>query len=346
MPANQWQPPQTGDRKLDASFADLAARLDHIESGLDSLIIPPVRTVRATATIGGESYVEYRGSGGHVITLPAAAVRGVGRGALLSIQNFGLGDITVRAFSTDIINGVRAVTLSPDTGLLCSSNGVNKWTAAAAGSSPTPGGGTKWLNGSYLSGSWYPPGVPTGVLVTGPFRFGGGTANIIYAVPHVFSRAGLITDAATFTFGDLGTTKKVYIALYRSNAERTAPTERIFSSEHTTPDFTTQNIEDNGIDVSVDADEMIWFVVATPGTVCIGYDVDNLYPLLGAEYDGTFTGSGGGAVPKGRMAVGYREAFTYAQPPDPWTATTKLWTNNGLLDPNGVPFFFFKFTPS
>lgn len=137
MPANQWQPPQTGDRQLDYSFNDLASRLAGIDALLASIAVPTVRIVRASAQIGEELYVEYRGGGlADFVTLPDAAIRGKGRGSQVTVQNQGTSAITVRPFGQNTINDGTTFTLAIGEGAIFSSNGVDHWT----GLKPSAGG--------------------------------------------------------------------------------------------------------------------------------------------------------------------------------------------------------------
>ncbi len=140
MPANQWVPPRVGDPILDRSFSDLSSRLAGIDSILASVVVPTVRIARESVTIADELYMEYRGVGGHVVTLPDASSRGQGRGSLITIQNFGTGAITIRAFSRNFLNGATDVLLAPDEGALCSGNGVAKWTAIKPAPPPVAAG--------------------------------------------------------------------------------------------------------------------------------------------------------------------------------------------------------------
>lgn len=375
MPADTWQPPQTGDRQLDRSFLDLADRLAGIDALLSSVAIPEVRITSKNVVLIDESYCEIRGSVAVVVTLPPAEFRGTGRGAMLTIQNFSSQDAAVIVQAGDVLNDGSIFTIKANTGALFSGNGVSRWTGIKPGGGhiiasdgtpladrPTlnfssafdvtdnPGDSSTdvdvtippspaMLHGSYISGAWYAPGHPN-MNSTGSLLYGTPTANILWAIPHLFSVAGTITDIATYTAGNGGTSTDVRVAIYRSNAARTAPGVRIYDSGViAVANFTHTKTEKNAINLSVSADEIIWFACVTKGPQCLGVLPVGMHPLLGTNFDGT-----GGAAPLKAYVVGYRAAFTFAQPPDPWTSTTKLLAtaDTGTAAATCV----FKFTPS
>lgn len=136
MPANTWQPPVTGDQQLDGSFADLSARLAGIDSVLATVAVPNVTVTTRSINLVDQTYVEVRGGGGIVVTLPDAAIRGTGRGSALTVQNFATANISVRAPARNTLNGATDdFTVAPNTVAYFSGNGATRWTGIK------PGGG-------------------------------------------------------------------------------------------------------------------------------------------------------------------------------------------------------------
>lgn len=376
MPAETWQPPKTGNALLDQSLVELANRLTGIDAAVSAVAVPGVEVAVRSLTLTTQSYVEWRGGVGSIV-LPDAAFRGTGRGSLITVQNFGTGTVTVKAPAKNSINGAAELTIDVNSGGLFSGNGVSKWSAIKPGgghiianggtpltdrptlnftgqavASDNPGSNRTdvtvnvtvpaWYSNSFLSGGWYIPGHPIAHAATGRLMYGSTTtAGIQWAIPFVFGKAGTLTDLATYGSGQGGTQNKVYIAVYRSNAARTAPDSRIFSVEHTHTNFAHTKVEANSLGISVSADEILWFVATANGCAVIGVNALNLYPVLGTNFDGT-----GGAAPLRDLIVGYRAVVAYAQPPATWTATTKLLQSQNEAGGNQCAMPFFKFTPS
>ena len=231
MPADTWQPPQTGDLQLDRSFLDLADRLAGIDALLASVAIPGVRITSKNVVLVDESYCEIRGSVAVIVTLPPAAFRGKGRGALLTIQNFSTQTATVIVQRGDVLNDGSTFTVDPNSGALFSGNGVARWTGIK------PGGGhlirngvvamanrralnfsddfilsddpsndetdidinfpdaTAYpgLEGIWLAGAWYPAGLwQEDAANSLAISAAGANTNFRYAVPQYFGRAGTI----------------------------------------------------------------------------------------------------------------------------------------------------------
>ncbi len=341
MPPRVWQPPVTGDIILDRCFSELAGRLDEIGTQIDDLDAPQTRVVSRLTTLVDERFVEWRGGAGEVI-LPDARYRGSARAGMVTIQNTGIGALTVRAAPRNTVNGLASWPVPMASATIFTANGVDQWSAAGA-ASPTPsGGGSMWYNGSYLPGIWYPPGLSTASSAYNhELYYGSGTQNgIIWAIPHVFSRAGTLTDISTYGKGS-----KIYVAVYRDDGTRTSPGERIASAEHDRTGFVL-SLEQNNVNLDVSADEMLWFVsTCTSGAEILGQIASSLYPLLGSDMDGT-----GVLNPLRKMYVGYRDTFTYAQPPATWSPIARLWggfdENTVGGKANQIPVVFFKFTPS
>jgi hypothetical protein len=216
----------------------------------------------------------------------------------------------------------------------------------ASSSSSSGGGATAGFNSIYLAGQWYAPGQPLlGNFpggVNGSLSYSSPTANILWGIPHTFGVAGTITDLASYMNGNGGPTTSAWFALYRSNAAKTAPVARGFSIQHIVANFVNTKTEANAIGFAVDAGETIWFAAVTSGPQCLSVGPMNLFPILGTNFDGT-----GGAAPLRAFQVGYRTAFAFAQPPDPWPNATKLLATDdqggGAL---GAACCLFKFTPS
>jgi hypothetical protein len=221
---------------------------------------------------------------------------------------------------------------------------LRKVGAAATSSSS---GSTAGFNSIYLAGSWYAPGQPaignspTGGT-TGALAYSTPTANILWAIPHTFGVSGTLTDLASYMNGNGGGSNSAWFALYRSNAGQTAPAARAFSIQHTVANFANTKTETNAVGLAVAAGETIWFASVTSGPLCIGTLGTNLFPILGTNFDGS-----GGAAPLRSMRVGYRGAFAFAQPPDPWAiATFWLSTDDSSGGNIGAAIPLFKFTPS
>lgn len=216
---------------------------------------------------------------------------------------------------------------------------LRKVGAAAAAAASGSSGGTGWYNSVFLPGVWYPPG---GLVNTdaGFLQYAAPTSAILWAIPQAFPVAGTITDLATYTKGNGGASTSVWIALYRSNAARTAPGARIFSALVAVANFANTKTEQNALGIAVAAGEIIWFAAVTNGCDCLGIHPVVLFPMLGTNFDGS-----GGANPLRAYQVGYRVAFAFAQPPDPWAGNTLLLqTDDGGA--GGAPVALFKFTPS
>lgn len=192
--------------------------------------------------------------------------------------------------------------------------------------------------GMFLSGAWYSPGPPY-ASSGGQLVYGTPTSGILWAIPTLFAKAGTLTDLATYSAGNGGSSTKVYVAVYRSNAAGTAPGARIFSGEATVPNFTHTKTEFNGLGIAVAANEVLWFATVTNGPQCLGVTPASMFPCLGTNFDGT-----GGSSPVRALVVGYRLAFAYAQPPDPWVGTTPLLATQDTGAGAAAPLF--KFTPT
>lgn len=216
--------------------------------------------------------------------------------------------------------------------------------AAAASSGGSSGAAA--FNAVYLAGVWYAPGQPLlGAFpggINGALSYSSPTANILWAFPHFFGVAGTITDLASYMNGNGGPTNSAWFAMYRSNAAKTAPVARAFSVQHSVANFVNTKTETNAVGLTVDAGELLWFAAVTSGPQCLGVGPMNMFPMLGTNFDGT-----GGAAPLRAFQVGYRTAFAFAQPPDPWPNATKLLSTDdqggGTI---GAACCLFKFTPS
>lgn len=370
MAADTWQPVKTGNALLDQSLIELAQRLTGMDAVIASLAVPGVVQATRSFTITDETYVEWRGGAG-VITLPDAAYRGKGRGSLITIQNFGTATVTVRAFARNAVNGAAEIEIEVDSGGLFSGNGVSKWSALK------PGGGHVIRNGvvefpdrgalnfsddfvvsddpandetdvdinfpdeslfPYSSSIYYAPGVTNsydGQLTTSVAT----AQDFLTAIPHLFKVAGTIDFMAQHFSGQGGTTHDVYHAIYRDAGG--IPGTRVFDHQYTSA--TIGNFagakHETAVNVSVSAGEIMWFasvhrVNNNPQQLAVAARV--LPPVLGTEYTGP-----AGTNPPRAFAVGYRVAFSYAQPPSTWSGTTLM-----LAGTTDIPCPLFKFTPS
>lgn len=217
--------------------------------------------------------------------------------------------------------------------------------ASSSGSSSS--GNAAGFNNVFVPGVWYAPGqpvqgnAPSGGSI-GQLAYSSPTGNILWAIPHYFGVAGTITDLASYMAGNGGGSNTAWFALYRANSTNTAPAARAFSVQHTVPNFAHTKTETNGVGVAVAAGEQIWFVSVTAQPQCLGILPVNLFPMLGTNFDGT-----GGAAPLRSYAMGYRVAFAFAQPPDPWAGATKwLSTDDQGGGAIGAAIALFKYTPS
>lgn len=422
-----WKPPQTGDKLLDRSFQELSDKFQGVDALLSSVAVPLVSVTARSLTITSESFVDYRGPGGHEIQLPPASSRGTGRGSVVYVQNNGTGEVQLKSSGRDTINGFAAVTIAVGTMALASGNGTATWLALQPSAAPTTAGhvianagtaltqrpilnfagnlaatdnagagrtdvaftgaaghvidangtalaqrgslnfiggavatdnagtgrtdvtvtlpvvppGSGWW-GSYNPTTYYPAGIvdcTDGGLAYGATNLG---AAFLYAVPHYFSVSGTITELTQYMQG-AGGTQKVWQAIYRSNAARTAPGARVFDAETSLVNFVHAKYA-NACSIAVTAGEIMWFATITLALsiAILGALNTRLWPILGTNFDGTGVGN-----PLRAFQVGYRVAQTYGQPPATWTGTTKLLATAspaGSLGSTPIPLFLF--TPS
>ncbi len=344
MPPKAWQPPLTGDLILDRCFAELSGRLSDMSVQIDDLDAPQTRVVSRLTTLVDERFVEWRGGAGEII-LPDARYRGTARAGMVTIQNTGIGALTVRAAPRNTVNGLVSWPVPMASATIFTANGVDQWSAAGA-ASPTPSGGGETLipgTGLILPGVWYPPGLQLSSTL-GTLGYTAPTMEILYAIPTAFPRAGTLTDVASHESGNGGGSTKQYLAIYRSNAAKNAPDARIWSGEVVGANFTPLKYEFNSLGLTVDAGEVLWFAsVGSPagstGPSTLSIPPSLLQYVLGTNYNGS-----GGAAPLRTYQVGYAEPFSYAQPPDPWTGATIMLATDYAA--NGAGTFLYKFSPA
>lgn len=376
MPAETWQPPKTGNGLLDQSLVELANRLTGMDFVLASLAVPGVTVAVRSLTLTDQSYVEWRGGAG-VVVLPDASFRGKGRGALLTVQNFGTGVVTVRAPARNLVNGLAEITIDPSSGALFSGNGVSQWSALKPGGghiiqndgvdfanrknlnflpvftvTDNPGNDATDIDlilpdpGAGFSRFWDPnkwrPGIlsPQGASATVTYGVAG-TADFIYAFHTTFDRDGTITALGQHIGNNNG---KVWLGVYDSlEASPWLPDTRLYDIEKTAVGFNVP-VTATGLTIAVTSGRTYWFA-AVYNTGGVGGGCINISPatqsndLWGSDWDGTT----GGAPTIARL-VGYRHAFTYAQLPSafPGSGTPTLLKSNGAA----APVTMFKFTPS
>ena len=115
------------DVKLDRLQAALATALASLDARLDAVAAPPVAVTGRDYKVTDESVVDYRGPGGHSVTLPAAASNGRQRGRTVYVLNNGTGAIIVRAAGRDTINDTAAVELTAGAAMTAISDGDAGW---------------------------------------------------------------------------------------------------------------------------------------------------------------------------------------------------------------------------
>lgn len=126
--AKDFDPPKnTGNEYVDRAFIDLRNILIDLSARVENFDQTPKNVVYGPVNVGSEPLIEYRGSGGETVKLPAANFIPGTRSQLLYIFNTGPGTLTIAANGTDTVNGAASITLGTGSYAILRSNGLTKW---------------------------------------------------------------------------------------------------------------------------------------------------------------------------------------------------------------------------
>lgn len=140
-----FKPLQLNDPRLDRLQANLAQYLAQLDDQVAGLVSPLVLPCTRDAQVTVQVLVDYRGPGGHTITLPFARTAGTGRAAFVHILNNGAAPITIAAAGKDTVNGAKTLALAVASAFLGMGNGEKAWSSVRTQVAPT------------ISTEWYSP---------------------------------------------------------------------------------------------------------------------------------------------------------------------------------------------
>lgn len=135
-------------KALERAQGNVKDTFDQLEDVRRGMVISTVEVVARAKTLSEDLVVVYTGSGDNLI-LPAAALRGSGRGQLLLVANQGTGTVTLRPSGRDTLNGAAAIPVN-GTAVLWS-DGNTHWHEASALSLPSVGPGAGLIGGAGIA---------------------------------------------------------------------------------------------------------------------------------------------------------------------------------------------------
>jgi hypothetical protein len=197
-----FQPVATGDLRIDRLQDYLAQYLQQLDGQVGALVSPSVLPATRDAQITSETFVDYRGPGGHTISLPFADSAGPGRGRLVHIVNNGNGSVAVAARGKDSVNGSKLIFLEAGSYFIGAANGERAWSSVRTQVAPT------------ISTEWYSP------VQSAVFFFGQSAGNVTasagnFTVGDKFSSTRpLVCNGIRFFWKDAGASKTVRCRLY------------------------------------------------------------------------------------------------------------------------------------